>query len=976
MKTGYLAFCALQRIASVWLVAVLFFSTLNSAMAEDKSSERSARPRLADADGTVVLPPMSERFSYPKGKDIEKAEETPDFQKHVSPLFGRLGCNGRACHGSFQGQGGFQLSLFGYDFAEDYKALTEDGAGRVDLEDGVESLILSLPVDEDSHGGGKRFEEGGWEYWVLRHWIESGATPVQEPQKLVRLEVTPQEILFAPMSPVGGVKVTATSVAGENRSEQQLRVIAHWEDGSSEDVTCVSRFSTNNESIAAIDDDGIVSAGEVGDTHVVVSYDKAVVPIPVLRPATEAYGGNYLAVANSTQVDELIAQKLKKLGIVPSAVCRDEEFLRRASLDVTGTLPSPTEVQSFLAEDAPDKRARKIDELLSRPSYAARWTTFFCDVTGNNDDQLRNFMPQSVNPSSQWYQWIYKRLEENLPYDELVEGIVVANSRREGESYREYCEEMSEICRDTSGESFAGRPGLVYYWARNNFRTPEDRAIGFAYSFLGVRIQCAQCHKHPFDQWSKDDFDQFERLFATVQARANTMSPDAKPQYQEMVSALNVNKKLKGNQLRRELGQLLKKGEVVPLPELVVAKPRVRRVNNKKVVPAAAKLLGGDMVEMAAGDVRDDLMDWLRDADNPYFAKAIVNRVWAEYFGVGIVDPVDDLNLANAPSNAALFEYLAAGFRENDFDLKWLHREILNSDAYQRSWQSNETNSKDQHNFSHASLRRLSAEATYDAVRVALAGDAYAKRARDLEIETAMTKPGSSARANRQDDQSYALRVFGRSVRESNCDCDRSSEPSLLQTVYLANDASIQKWLRDPRQSWVAQVCKKYDWPLPNEKSSPKLSSEQIEKFTKRVETQLQDAAVKLARIKTTGNQKALKAAQKRRFDFLRRVRKEAKSRGLESHLEELLEGHSQGSKDRTESASRVATTQSPEAVITLEQAKWITDNAYLRTLSRKPTEQEQSTVIAYLTEEENPALATEGLLWSLVNTKEFILNH
>ncbi|MEM8734948.1 MAG: DUF1549 domain-containing protein, partial [Planctomycetota bacterium] len=565
------------------------------------------------SSGASVLPPLYERFQVPATKQEAETSksvangEVPDFQKHISPLFGRLGCNGRACHGSFQGQGGFQLSLFGYDFAADYEALLEDGAARVDLEDQLESLILTKPVDADMHDGGKRYEHGGWEYWVFRKWIEAGAPFEKETKKLKRLEVQPLEVQFASEGEIA-----------------DLQVVAHWEDGASEDVTCLCRFTTNDEAIAAIDETGKIKAGVPGDTHVVVSYDKAVVPIPVLRPVTEAVA-QYSQVKADTEVDRLVLKKLRKLRIVPSQVCSDEEFLRRVSLDVNGTLPAVTEIQQFTADDAPDKRERKIEELLSRPTYAAQWTTFLCDMTGNNDDQLRNFLPQRVNPSSHWYQWIYKRVAENMPYDKLVEGIVVAQSRNEGESYQEFCEEMSDVCRDKSGEAFADRPGLVYYWARNNFRSPEDRAIGFAYSFLGVRIQCAQCHKHPFDQWSKDDFDQFEKLFTTVRAQQNTVSADSKREYQAMLDGLDVDKKLRGNQLRQAFAKLLDKGEVVPIPELVINPPRVGR--NKKrganaATPPTAKLLGGDTVDMTSADVRSNLMEWLRAPENPYFTKS------------------------------------------------------------------------------------------------------------------------------------------------------------------------------------------------------------------------------------------------------------------------------------------------------------------------------------------------------------------
>ncbi len=409
------------------------------------------------------------------------AVETPDFQKHISPLLGRLGCNGRACHGSFQGQGGFQLSLFGYDFEADYQALLEEGAARVDLDDRLESLILTKPVDADMHDGGKRYEHGDWEYWVLRKWIEAGAPfDSQQVHQLERLEVTPSEINFT-----------------SEGQQQQLQAVAHWADGSAEDVTCLCRFQSNDSAIADVDGSGLVSAKEAGDTHIVVSYDNAVVPVLSLRPTSPHFGDQYPQVANRTDIDRLISQKLRKLGIIPSDVCSDEEFLRRASLDMTGTLPSPAEVVAFLEDTAADKRAKKIDELLTRPGYAAQWTTFLCDMTGNNEDQLRNFLPQQIKLADQWYQWIYQRVADNLPYDEIVEGIVTASSRLPDESYTEYCQAMSDICRDKTGEKFAERPGLVHFWARRNFRTAEERAIGFAYSFLGVRIQCASATSTP-----------------------------------------------------------------------------------------------------------------------------------------------------------------------------------------------------------------------------------------------------------------------------------------------------------------------------------------------------------------------------------------------------------------------------------------------------------------------------------------------
>lgn len=897
-----------------------------------------------------TLSPLYERFA-PRDDGQPDTEEVPDFQKHVSPLLGRLGCNGRACHGSFQGQGGFRLSLFGYDFDADHKALLEDGAARVDLSDQLESLILTKPVDADMHDGGKRYEHGGWEYWVLRRWVEEGAAySAKQVQKLERLEVTPGELSFS-----------------EKGQTRQLKAIAHWQDGASEDVTCLCRFQSNDSAIASIDESGRVTCGEPGDTHVVVSYDSAVVPILALRPMSDRVGASYPNVVATTEIDRRVLEKLKKLGVVPSEICTDEEFLRRASLDVTATLPTPQSILEFVADPSPDKRQRKIEELLDSPGYAAQWTTFLCDITGNNEDQLRNFLPQRVQPAGQWYQWIYQRVADNVPYDQIVEGIVTATSRLPDESYRDYCEAMSEICQDQSGKKFAERPGLVHYWARNNFRSAEERAIGFAYSFLGVRIQCAQCHKHPFDQWSKDDFDNFEKLFGRVAANQNTLSPDAKREFTQMVAELDVNSKLKGNQLRRQLGELLRQGKTVPFPELTIRVPNTKRKKNKKSDQAnpvfpKAKLLGGDWIELSDADVRGNLMAWLRSPQNPYFAKAIVNRVWAQYFGVGIVDPPDDLNLANAPSNARLLDYLTDGFIDSGYDLKWLHREILGSDTYQRSWIPNESNALDKHNFSHSQLRRLPAESTYDAVRMALASDDYAQGARELELPRAISRPGSSARAPGRDDTSYALAVFGRSIRETNCDCDRSSEPSLLQTVFLLNDSAVQNWLSDPKSSWVSAVADKYQWEKPSSNPSDKARRAQLEQVIKKFVDQKEATEKRMEEAKAKGQTKLVQQMQKRRADLMKRARSTAKKNGLEKRFEALLDGGA------SESASEDRMTQ--------EQALWIAENAYLRTLSRKPNSEELAVAIDFLRSEEKPTAAVEGLLWSLLNTKEFVLNH
>jgi len=331
-----------------------------------------------------------------------------------------------------------------------------------------------------------------WEYRVFINWVKGGAKPFDSEQQaeFVQLDVEPKEIQFR--------------TAGET---VQLKAIVTWSDGSREDVTPLCRFQSNNEQIAAIDGEGLVTANEPGDSHVVVFYDNGVVPVPVLQPVSDQVGPKYPAIATRTKVDELVVNKLSKLGVVPSDVCTDEEFLRRVTLDMTGTLPTPTEVKQFLADSSSNKREKKINELLERPAYAAWWATKLCDFTGNNTYELRNILPERNAPGSQWYEWIYTRVENNTPYDQLVAGIVTGNSRENEESYKEFCETLTKVTFEKD-HHFADRDTMPYFWARRNLRQPEEKALAFAYSFMGIRIQCAQCHKHPFDQWTQEDYNQ------------------------------------------------------------------------------------------------------------------------------------------------------------------------------------------------------------------------------------------------------------------------------------------------------------------------------------------------------------------------------------------------------------------------------------------------------------------------------------
>ncbi len=797
----------LTRIAgsTCWIALVLV--SAQSVKAED------TRPELR---------PLSERFG-----ELQKAE-SPSFRRHVIPMLARAGCSSRECHGSFQGRGGFQLSLFGSDWDHDHVQITQTKGGadliRVDMNDPEQSLVLLKPTAQIDHKGKERIKKGSWEYNLLLKWLRDGAkNDADRTGELQSLEVTPPELVF--------------NHQGETT---QLRVLAHWEDGTTEDVTQVTRFKTNDETVAAVSDEGLVSCAGKGDNHIVAFYDNGVLPVPVMLPVSDSIGPGFPPVATATKVDELVVNKLRKVGIVPSDVCTDPEFLRRVSLDLTGTLPTPDEVVRFTGDSSPGKRAAKIDELLKSPGYAAWWTTRLCDYTGDSPRTVNlggNINRNAGDASRQWYQWLFKRVSDNMPYDQIAAGIVLATSRSSPEqSYKDYTTEMDSYFRADHPADYADHPTLAYYWQRRTVAQPTEKALAFTHTFLGVRLECAQCHKHPFDRWTKRDFEQFSAFFSPIAFNPGPQTKDNKNSeqisYQSVTTEIKdkITKEVeeqspeskddpkKAQQLQQkalnsEITRRIDAGEPVPWFELWVNnRGGTGKAKNGNNNPAAApKILGGPEVKLSDyPDSRKPLMDWLRDKSNPYFAKAFVNRVWASYFNRGIVDPPDDMNLANAPCNGELLNYLAQGFIDHGFDMHWLHREILNSDTYQRSWKTNATNQLDTRNFSHAALRQLPAEVMLDAIDMATASDqrlaSFPSTIEDRAIGPGGIGNYSKGKAQKGSDN-YFLTIFGRPVREANCDCERTTDPTLLQTLYIRNDPNLLGKMEAPT-SWIAELRK------------------------------------------------------------------------------------------------------------------------------------------------------------------------
>ncbi len=880
------------------------------------------------ATAADVIRPADERFA-------KATDEVPSFQRHVLPLMGRLGCNGRACHGSFQGQGGFRLSLFGYDFKIDHDALLKGEQPRVDLKNIAASLLLDKPSsdEQDYHGGGKRMDRKSWQYRLMHRWIEAGAAPTDQEKDphFVRLEVTPLEIVF-----------------GKVNEKAKLHVLSHWSDGTVEDVTPLCRFSTNDDAVAKVDLNGQITVVGKGDTHIVAYYDNGVVPVSVLLPVSDQVGPKYPRVPTPTKVDELVVNKLKKLGVMPSDLSSDAEFLRRVTIDITGQLPTAEEVSAFLADSSKNKRSAKIDELLERPAYAAWWATKFSDLLGNSENQLRFNDGVPNNISEQWYRWTYARLRENMHYDDLIERIVLAKGRsKEDQSYEDYCREMLGFATEKADAS--DRDTMPHFWARRNLRKPSEKALSFSYALLGVRLQCAECHKHPFDQWSQQDFNQFTAFFNRV--NYGTVDPRDRKDYERIREEAGLNVKTTSMADRRKLAtEAIKAGKLIPIDEVYITpaknssassrkdKDKTVRIDASRVI--TPKVLGGEaVVEDTIDDPREPLMQWLRQKDNPYFAKALVNRIWAHYFNVGIVEPADDMNLANAPSNKELLEWLAEQFIEHDYDLKWLHKTITSSRTYQLTWKTNDTNEHDLRNYSHAVPRRLPAEAMLDAVTGATAGKSELDKRAATPVELCSVGLGKGY-TQRNTGAGYALNVFGKPKRETPCDCERSNEPSLLQTVYLRNDQEMFK-LIERSNGFVSDTAKQL---VPNDIAAQRAS---LEKSLADYRQQLKGATDTLAAAKTG--------------------------------KEKLAKGRVEALKDESKKlANSIRVTE--EKLANLSEAKLTVADAvkqaYLRTFSRVPSQQELAAAQQYLEDSEDAKAGLRDLIWALINSKEFMVNH
>jgi hypothetical protein len=702
-----------------------------------------------------------------------RAKQTPgtvDFERQVMGLFGRMGCNAASCHGSFQGRGGFRLSLFGYDPQMDYLALTRDVlARRINAVDPDQSLILLKATGQIEHGGGRRFSRGSWQYRLLRDWIVAGAPWRPGSGTVMDLVLSPAECDFSRT----GQKV-------------RVRVRARFGGGAEKDVSDLCEFRVHDDAVASVTPEGEVQGRGPGDTVVVVSYRGTVRPLRVLVAREQAPGAHFPDLPEANYVDREVFAKLRRLRIVPSEPADDAEFLRRVTIDTIGSLPSPDEIRAFLADRSPDKRAEKIDHLLTHPLHAALWATKFCDITGNNTDVLE---PPADQRSQMWHAWFRKRLADNRPYDEIVHGVLCATSR-DGLPPDEWMQQVKALdaaALKGDAAAYADRPSLDLYWRRVRGQVPIDQwGEKTAAAFLGIRLECAQCHKHPYDRWTQRDYRAYANIFGQVRF-------DTSPETKDVITAENAE--------RRKAANGKKQGPLPPVREVYVSVGKVTSLPDPETKrPLRPKALGGPEIKGGKGqDFRVALFEWLRSSDNPYFARSFVNRVWGHYFGVGLVDPVDNFALGNPPSNEKLLDALARDFVAHHYDIRHIERTILLSRTYQLSSDPNATNRLDHRNYSHSLVRPLMAEVVVDVINAALGVDEVlgVKGAASLPRGTHAIEMGATRVLN--GNLAYAFRIFGRPPRTSACDCERAADPALAQVLYRMTDPALLAKLKASR---------------------------------------------------------------------------------------------------------------------------------------------------------------------------------
>ena len=618
------------------------------------------------------------------------------FELDVMPVFMKAGCNSGGCHGAARGKDGFRLSLYGFDPKGDYHRLTREMAGRrIDLSLPENCLLIEKAAGEVSHTGGQLIKKDDVYYRTLVEWLNDGApTDAAAVPKVEKIEVYPP-----------------SAILEGSGAAQKLTVRAVYADGNDRDVTELAYFLSSNDNSAKVDQTGLISADKRGEAFVMARFETHTVGIPVtVLPADSAF--QWKTIPENNYVDTLINQKLKTLQIQPSDVCSDAEFIRRATLDICGALPTGEELNAFVSNTEPDKRAKLVDQLLERKEFVEIWVMKWAELL-----QVRSTNNVSYKSTLLYYNWLQEQIASNVPIDQMIISLL-----------------------GSEGGTFSSPATNYYQNERDTLKVSEN----VAQVFLGMRLQCAQCHNHPFDRWTMDDYYGFASFFAQIGRKASGKDPRETMVYDNQ------------------------SGEIK------------HPITGQNMKP---KFLGGATPDLKGKDRRMAVAQWITSADNPYFSKNLSNLVWAHFFGRGIVDEVDDVRVSNPPSNPELLDTLGKKLTEYKYDFKQLVRDICNSRTYQLATQTNPTNETDNTNFSHAYLRRIRSEVLLDVISQ-VTGTQNKFRGLPLGARAVQIADGNTS--------NYFLTTFGRSSRASVCSCEVKMDPNLSQALHLINGSTVQ----------------------------------------------------------------------------------------------------------------------------------------------------------------------------------------
>jgi hypothetical protein len=658
---------------------------------------------VADGTTTLALAYQGQTVTLPVTVKSATVDRRVSFKLDVMPVFLRSGCNTGSCHGAARGKDGFNLSLFGYDPNGDYHRITHEiGFRRINLALPRESLLMEKSDGTVPHTGGKRFANDTEHYQAILRWLEAGVPKdADDVATAVSLEIYPPK-----------------AVLEGKDTKQQFIARAKYSDGTDRDVTGLALFLTSNDNSAPMDANGLVTAAARGEAFVMARFATFTVGSQVLvLPKELQYAAPTTPPAN--YVDELVNAKLQRVRVLPSELASDETFLRRVTIDITGLLPTVEEYTAFVADTDPAKRAKLVDRLLERKEFSEIWALKWANLL-----MVKSTNTVSYKSAFLYSNWLTNQISSNVRLDQMVQNLLSA-----------------------SGGTFKTPATNYFQIETDTLKTAEN----VAQVFMGIRTQCAQCHNHPFDRWTMDDYYSFAAFFVQIGRKQGE-------DYRETI-VFNSG----GGEVKHPVG-----GRVMP-----------------------PKFLGGAQPDVTGKDRREVMVKWLTSPENPFFATSVANRVWAHFFGLGIVEPIDDIRVSNPPSNPELFQELGKRLTSYNYDFKQLVRDICNSQTYQRSSRANDSNEEDLKNFSHSRIRRIPAESLLDCLTQVTE---IQEKFQGLPLGSRAVQIADGQTSN------YFLTSFGRSPRQTACAGEATTEPTLSQALHMINGDTLTRKLGESKR--------------------------------------------------------------------------------------------------------------------------------------------------------------------------------